>query len=182
MANRFRWAMASVCTLALGACGGGGGGTTTATATTTTDLVGKYVGKWSTACSGPATITATGAISSSKQTVTITKVSDSTYSATGGSVDYVGAGCTGTGTAVVGETGTTVFTVVGTKTATGTATSGGSGEVDKVTYPASGAGATGKDIIYVNAGGPTLQRGDTGGAKDADGFPNALLAQRYAKE
>ena len=180
MANRFSCAAALMGVLALSACGGGGSGGTTA-ATTTTDLVGKYVGKWSTGCGGPVTITATGAITSSKQTVTITKVSDSAYSAAGGSVDYVGAGCTGTGTPVVGETGTTVFTIVGTKTASGTAASGGSGEVDKVTYPAS-AGASSKDIIYVNAAGPTLQRGNTSGTKDADGFPDTLLAQRYAKD
>ena len=180
MANRFSCAAALMGVLALSACGGGGSGGTTA-ATTTTDLVGKYVGKWSTGCGGPVTITATGAITSSKQTVTITKVSDSAYSAAGGSVDYVGAGCTGTGTPVVGETGTTVFTVVGTKTATGTFSAGGTAEVDKVTFPASGA-VTGKDLIYQNSTGVSLQRGDTGGAKDADGFPNAVLGQRYIKE
>ena len=153
---------------------------TTPTATVSTDLVSKYVGKWSTGCSGPATL-GSGAVTSSKQTVTIVKLSDTSYSAAGGSVDYVGAGCTGTGTPVAGETGTLVFTIAGTKTASGTATVSGSGEVDKVTYAAS-ATVTSKDIIYVNAGGPTLQRGNTSGAKDADGFPDALLLQRYAKE
>ncbi len=179
MAKQFSVAVAAVSVLVLVACGGGGG-STTPTATVSTDLVSKYVGKWSTGCNGPATL-GSGAVTSSKQTVTIVKLSDTSYSAAGGSVDYVGAGCTGTGTPVAGETGTLVFTIAGTKTASGTATVGGSGEVDKVTYAAS-ATVTSKDIIYVNAGGPTLQRGNTSGAKDADGFPDALLLQRYAKE
>jgi hypothetical protein len=170
--------LTTVAALVLAACGGGGT-TVTPSSTTGVDLVGKYVGTWSTACGGPVTITATGAVSSSKQTVVIKKVSDSSFSAEGGSVDYVGAGCTGTGTPVVGETGASVFTVVGTKTVSNT-TPTGTDAVDKLTYPAS-ATTSAKDIIFLNSAGPTLQRGDTSSAKDADGFPTLVFSQRFTK-
>lgn len=94
-------------------------------------------------------------------------------------MDYVGADCTGTGTAVVGETGTSVFTVVGTTTATNT-TPTGTDAVDKLTF-APTPGTTDKDIIFLNSAGPTLQRGNRSGPKDAEGYPTTVGVERFTK-
>lgn len=158
----------------LTACGGGGDAPPAAAAVAA-DPADRFVGNWQTACGGSFFLSSSPTIArSARQQVTIKKVSASSYSLEGGSVDYVGSGCPGAGTPVVGETLTTVFTLAGTKSASGKT-------VDKVTYPTNPAGTTlGNDIVLVE--GSNLQRGNTGIAAEADGFPGTLFPQVFIKQ
>ena len=154
---------------ALSGCGGGDGAPTNAS-TVGADASDKYVGTWDQGlCQAGAP---TAGNSFFRQTISITKISTNVYSSSGGIYGYPTSACSGTGALVPGDSASTIQTIVGTKTI-------GSTEVDKVTYP-NGTGTT-KSVAYVNLGGPALQVGDLNSVRDAEGFPTALEAARYAK-
>jgi hypothetical protein len=157
--------MAAVAALVLSACGGGG------SAATGTDASDKYVGRW-VKCN--VFLTTVAGKNSYTDELTVTKVGASTYSVAGARNEFVANNCTGTGAAIVGESGTTVYTIVGTKTANLVV-------ADKVTYP-TGASTVVKDIAYVNAAGTELRLGYPAGGYDTEGYPNALDPAVYNKQ
>jgi hypothetical protein len=148
----------------LSACGGGddpaAGGSS-----------GKYAGTWASACTDLSS--ALGRPNSYKSTFVITSPDATKYTATGGNTEWANATCTGTGAPIAGESGSTTFTLVGTKTV-------GSDTVDKVTAPGAGT-TTLKNISFVSADGRSLRLGGSG-TPDADGYPTVLNATVYTTQ
>jgi hypothetical protein len=132
---------------------------------------GKYVGTWASTCTDLSS--ALGRPNSYKSTFVITAPDAGKYTATGGNTEWANATCSGTGTPIAGESGSTTSTIVGTKTV-------GSDTVDKVTYPGSGT-VTLKNISFVSADGRSLRVGGSG-TPDADGYPTVLNATVYTKQ
>lgn len=157
--------MAAVVALMLSACGGGG------SAATGTDASDKYVGRW-VKCN--VFLTTVAGKNSYTDELTVTKVGAATYSVAGARNEFVANDCTGTGAPIVGESGTTVYTIVGTKTASLVV-------ADKVTYP-TGASTVARDIAYVDTAGSQLRLGYSAGGYDTDGYPNALDPAVYNKQ
>jgi hypothetical protein len=145
-----------------------GGDSAAPAAPVANDPADKYVGTW-VRCN-KLNLTVNGDNSFTDEGV-ITKAGASSYQVVAARNSFVSANCTGTASPVVGESATTVYTIVGSATASGVA-------ADKVTYPA-GPGLTNKDLIYVN--GNQLQEGNLSSTKDADGFPSELTTAPYIK-
>lgn len=158
--------MAAVAVLVLSACGGGG-----SAAISGADASDKYVGRWVRCNVLLATVAGKNSYTDE---LTVIKVGAATYSVAGARNEFVASNCTGTASPIIGESGTTVYTIVGTKTASLVT-------VDKVTYP-TGASTVVKDLAYVNAAGTQLQLGNSGAGQDSDGYPNALESAVYAKQ
>jgi hypothetical protein len=160
-----RWFAAAFTALSLAACGGGD-----STTTSSSDSSDKYVGTWK-RCNIYAV--PMGANLAYSDRLVIAKVSATSYSSAGAKFDHTDTACSSTGVPIAGDSGTTVFTIVGSKTV-------GTNLVDTLTYP-NGSG-TSKDIAYVNLAGPTLQLGNPSSSLDAAGFPTALDLVRFAKQ
>lgn len=160
------WLITCLTAITLTACGGG----SSTTAASGTDASDKYVGTWK-RCN--VYNIAQGNFLAFSDVLTIAKVGAASYSSAGSRFDHTDAACTSTGTPVLGEAGTTVFTITGTKTVAPYL-------VDTLTYPGV-PGTTAKDIAYVNLAGPTLQLGSGSAGIDAAGYPNALEGVRFIK-
>lgn len=91
---------------ALVACGGGDDGA----ASEATD---KYVGSWSSACTDLSTVL--GRPNSYKSTLTLRKTGAASYASATANVEWANTSCAGPSTPIVGKSGVTVFTIVGTK-------------------------------------------------------------------
>lgn len=154
-------------------CGGGGDGsgtagttttTTTTTTTSTASAVDKYVGTWSGCFAGVG--------GSFKETITITKSSDTVASYSFIGAEYASADCSGTSTG--GDSGSGTATMVGTKTI-------GSETVDKVDMVESSLSE--KQVLAIV--GAELVSGVAaadGGTVDADGYPNTLNGDGLTKQ
>ena len=152
----------------LTACGGGSDAPAAAAATAGAS---RYAGTWTSACVDLSS--ALGRPSSYRSNFTITATNASSYTAAGGNTEWTNNNCGGTGTPIAGESGSTTFTVSGTKTI-------GSDVVDKLTY-AGGGGATLKSLSFVSPDGRSLRLGGTG-TPDAEGYPTALDPTVYTKQ
>lgn len=150
-------------TATLAACGGGDD--------TGNGLADKYVGVWASPCTDLSA--ALGRPNSYKTLLTLKKTADASYSSEGGNTEWANATCTGAGTPIVGESGSTVFTIVGTLVL-------GSDTVDKLNFGA--APSLRKSISMVSADGQGLRVGSGGGGVDADGYPSSLNATVYTKQ
>lgn len=148
-----------------------GGGTTTPVVSSGNDLSDKYVGNWKQCTPYKVPVNSFLAYSS---TLAITKIGANSYQTVAGNNDHTDASCTSAAVVIQGENGTTVYTITGTKMI-------GSTTVDTVTYPTGGS-TVAKNLAYVNTAGPTLQLGATGSGNDANGYPNALETNRFAKQ
>ena len=122
----------------------------------------KYVGSWSSACTDLSTVL--GQPNSYKSTLTLRKTGAASYASATANVEWANASCTGPSTPIVGESGVTVFTIVGTKRI-------GS---DKLSYPLGGS-LVGKSAALVSANGLGLHLGKPN-AVDVDGYPATLDA------
>ena len=149
---------------ALVACGGGDDGAAS-------EAADKYVGSWTSACTDLSA--ALGRPNSYKSTLTLRKTGAASYASETGNVEWANASCTGPSTPIVGESGATVFTIVGTKLI-------GSDTVDKLSYPL-GATGVGKSVVLVSASGLSLRLGNPN-AVDSDGYPTALDATVFTKQ
>lgn len=125
----------------------------------------KYVGSWSSACTDLSTVL--GQPNSYKSTLTLRKTGAASYASATANVAWANASCTGPSTPIVGESGVTVFTIVGTKLI-------GSDTVDKLSHPLGGS-LVGKSVALVSANGLGLRLGNPN-AVDVDGYPTTLDA------
>lgn len=147
----------------LAACGGGDD--------TGNGLADKYVGVWASPCTDLSA--ALGRPNSYKTLLTLKKTADAAYSSEGGNTEWANATCAGGGTPILGESGTTVFTIVGTKVV-------GSDTVDKLNFGA--APSLRKSISMVSADGRSLRLGSDASVFDADGYPSTLYPTVYTKQ
>jgi hypothetical protein len=170
----------------LGACGGGGDSTatTSSTASGTTESTGnttgttpaaapsvadKYAGTWA-ACFPEGT-------GSSRETVTLTKTSDTSAGFTFAGSGFASTNCSGTATNSESASGNIVW--AGTKTI-------GADTVDKGIVTEGTPPQTEKQVFLVRGTAPvTLVTGriaEDGGTVDADGYPNALDTRVLIKQ
>lgn len=145
------------------ACGGGEEG-----ASAPAD---KYVGAWVGPCIDLSA--ALGKPNAYKTTLSIKKTADAAYSSEGSNTEWSNATCAGAGTAIAGESGLVVFTIVGTLVL-------GGDTVDKLSFGAEPS--LRRSISMVSADGRSLRVGSGGGGVDADGYPNSLSTVVYVKQ
>jgi hypothetical protein len=151
---------AALFTSALVGCGGGGDAASPATITSRVDA---YVGNWLSRSCDPS------GSGSSKNLVTITKVSDSQFRVVFNGMNYTSTDCTGAGTAGTTLGTSDIFTLTGTKMLDGLV-------VDKATRK--NYSATFKTVFYTD--GRVWREGDDDSPVDADGYPTAFETAAYS--
>jgi hypothetical protein len=139
---------------ALTACGGGGDSAGLASNGTADPYVGTWKSRYCYAGQG----------GFFKDTIVISKKGDKVYQVDFQIYQYGVNTCTGTGTAVQGDSFSFVNTIVGTKMVDGVL-------ADKITYTDLN-NATVKSVSYTD--GKVLRVGDDQAAKDAEGFTNSF--------
>jgi hypothetical protein len=132
------------------------------TPTPVAEATDKYVGTWVTACENDG-------VSSSIGSASFTKLSATVFAGTSTASTYSGTACAGA-VVRVGGLRNMRMTIVGTKTASGLT-------VDKIMGTATEG--VGKIIMYGD--GAYIKTG-SGGALDADGFPDNLVDVKFNKQ